>query len=494
MVSPQLIDDSDPVVQYQSGWTWEPNVQDEVDHTRHWLNIDGITASLGFTGTGIQVVGTLMPSDGAGQPKTTYTIDGLSVGSYTAPFTSTTQYNVTYFTKRDLAPGSHTIIITSDFGTNGATFYLDYFLIYDQPPANSGPTTTTTTHTVPSSTSTTSPPHTNTQPSTSTSTFGSSPALSPSESATLSSSDTAISSSQSQSQSQSDYSALSLTPFTDSSTSTNAAASGGERSATMSSSASTQTVTLLGSASDSTATNSSPGTAVIVGAVLGGISLLVLIAITFFCARRRRRYQEPADVSPPFSRQMSETTHNWTTLSSSPSYPSGPTSESGFSESAYASPNRIPSSPPRRTSPPPAPASSSGSASISPSAIAGRRISSSAGDSKLPPSVYGATTIHTSSSAALISVSDHHSDPSTGDHPDNLIPPDTPQNFRSEIARSPWHAPPGGHLRAQSLLSAVSAGDPRAVVPEQEPSVEHYQDSGLRMYSETALPPPYTPE
>ena len=49
MSSPTLVDDTNPIVQYEAGWIWDQNVN-EVDGTRHGAGIAGITASLSFAG------------------------------------------------------------------------------------------------------------------------------------------------------------------------------------------------------------------------------------------------------------------------------------------------------------------------------------------------------------------------------------------------------------------------------------------------------------
>lgn len=62
----------------------------------------------------------------------------------------------------------------------------------------------------------------------------------------------------------------------------------------------------------------------------------------------------------------------------------------------------------------------------------------------------------------------------------------------AEVSRAPWYAPAERQGRAESLLRAFSmrnsptSGD-RARTPV------HDVDSGLRLYNEPALPPPYSP-
>ena len=49
LMSPQLVDDSDPAVQYAPGWEWETLVS-EVHGTRHGAAKTGLSATLAFVG------------------------------------------------------------------------------------------------------------------------------------------------------------------------------------------------------------------------------------------------------------------------------------------------------------------------------------------------------------------------------------------------------------------------------------------------------------
>ena len=64
----------------------------------------------------------------------------------------------------------------------------------------------------------------------------------------------------------------------------------------------------------------------------------------------------------------------------------------------------------------------------------------------------------------------------------------TPMILRDEVTRVPWYAPPQSQSRAQSLLRAFTLQRGTSVSGAQAQDV----DSGLRSYSETTLPPPYT--
>ncbi|KAI0677767.1 hypothetical protein C8Q78DRAFT_109702 [Trametes maxima] len=143
--STSLVDDSNPRVQYQPGWLAVPAGVTEVDGTRHGARTTGLTAWLAFTGTGIQVVGTIEPSGLNGRPTTTYSIDGKLVGSFEAPFLADgpARYNVTFYAIHNLTAGDHEILINNTNGTGPNVFWLDYFLVDTSPETLSPPVSTT---------------------------------------------------------------------------------------------------------------------------------------------------------------------------------------------------------------------------------------------------------------------------------------------------------------------------------------------------------------
>ena len=90
-------------------------------------------------GTGIEVYGTVEPTEINGRPSALFSVDRRDISTYTAPFVPNggTRLNVTYFSKRDLARGNHQVMITNLNGTAPNMFWLDFFLVYDEdtPPA-----------------------------------------------------------------------------------------------------------------------------------------------------------------------------------------------------------------------------------------------------------------------------------------------------------------------------------------------------------------------
>ncbi|KAI0758051.1 hypothetical protein C8Q74DRAFT_1373099 [Fomes fomentarius] len=122
----------------------------------------GLTATLRFTGTRIQVYGPLAESRFNGQPATRFDIDGEEAGTYSAPWTDVVTLDVRYFVKDHLFPGSHTVKITTLNPTNGTSltaFLLEYFLVDNGTSSSSESATSTITRSSPvkSTTSVTSP-------------------------------------------------------------------------------------------------------------------------------------------------------------------------------------------------------------------------------------------------------------------------------------------------------------------------------------------------
>ncbi|TFK81128.1 hypothetical protein K466DRAFT_604747 [Polyporus arcularius HHB13444] len=142
MSSAGRIEDSDPLVQYSSSqWIVDPFTLAS-GSSRHGAALPELTVSLRFRGTGVQVVGILDASVHDGQPTTMYTLDGVVVDTYNAPWTSERTFDVVFYVNRSLSPADHTIEITNVNGTSPNLFWLDYFLVDAAP--TSGATTSTT--------------------------------------------------------------------------------------------------------------------------------------------------------------------------------------------------------------------------------------------------------------------------------------------------------------------------------------------------------------
>lgn len=104
-------------------------------------------------------------------------------------------------------------------------------------------------------------------------------------------------------------------------------------------------------------------------------------------------------------------------------------------------------------------------------------------DVKLQESIYGPTAAR---STLRVGRNPHSPSPSSAvgagasDYaPSSIL---TPAPADTEASRARWYAPAQEQSRAQSLLSLLSSRGRR----------RQDQDSGLRLYNEPALPPPYT--
>ncbi|OJT10296.1 hypothetical protein TRAPUB_13164 [Trametes pubescens] len=500
----ELVDDTNPRVQYQPGWIWDQGVA-EVDATRHGASIAGIEAWLTFTGTGVRVIGTLGVSDTYGQPKTTYWVDGNEVGSYSAPHTGQTTYNVTFFTMENLSSGSHVVRINNTDGTHPNTFWLDYFLIDNGPVAT---TTSTSTTTAPSPTQPANVQETttvnevrpvttvNTQPtvtvnvlatttSTSSHTATSAPSSSQTTSPTVSSQSSLTNSSalSSTSASSTTGSSVAAIQYVTSVSGTETIVSTLSDATPVGAAQTSAAPNPTGTAGSDAASTSHSNVGLIAGAAVAGAAILAILAIVFLCLRRRR-VSATQDANAPAMRYNSTNAAATLPVSSGsqsghpPASPSEVASESvgdhsefyslsASSGSALLSPQGRSTSPTR--APPP-------STSYHPSATSKKSYGTpslgfSTEPSTRPESLYTPSTPHPPPSPAFSNASGATLMPSA------TIPPGA------------WHAPPDSHGRAHTLLrSLFSRSGSRTELPVASRDV----DSGLRLYDDVVLPPPYT--
>ncbi|KAF7351993.1 hypothetical protein MVEN_01161500 [Mycena venus] len=126
-----LIDDSDPLVQYNSPGGWiVTGVVHEFELTTHASATPGDTAALAFDGTSISVYGSIAES--AGQSRLNFSIDGVMVGSYQAPEVDHAIHNLLFWTSPVLKEASHQLVITVDQDSStdslDRSIFLDYFI------------------------------------------------------------------------------------------------------------------------------------------------------------------------------------------------------------------------------------------------------------------------------------------------------------------------------------------------------------------------------
>lgn len=240
-------------------------------------------------GTKVAVYGTQDSVDVDGQATTSYAVDGVIVGSYTAPIIAPgyVTTGTLFFQSKDLANGMHTLVITTTNGTQPNRFLLDYFSYTGLPivPSSSSPQSS-------------SPQP---SPSLSSSSLSSSPLSSgQSLSSSLPSSSLSSPSPSPQSSLSLPSSSLSLSPLSLSMSSITGSNDAPGSTAILPSTNSA----VPGSSQSPLATHTSSlriRVGAIVGGVLGGIALLVAALLLFMFKKRKNRKKEslPQEVHLP---------------------------------------------------------------------------------------------------------------------------------------------------------------------------------------------------
>lgn len=240
-------------------------------------------------GTKVAVYGTQDSVDVDGQATTSYAVDGVIVGSYTAPIIAPgyVTTGTLFFQSKDLVNGMHTLVITTTNGTQPNRFLLDYFSYTGLPivPSSSSPQSS-------------SPQP---SPSLSSSSLSWSPlSLGPSLSSSLPSSSLSSPSPSPQSSLSLPSSSLSLSPLSLSMSSITGSNDAPGSTAILPSTNSA----VPGSSQSPLATHTSSlriRVGAIVGGVLGGIALLVAALLLFMFKKRKNRKKEslPQEVHLP---------------------------------------------------------------------------------------------------------------------------------------------------------------------------------------------------
>ncbi|RPD52286.1 hypothetical protein L226DRAFT_401392 [Lentinus tigrinus ALCF2SS1-7] len=151
----QEIDDNDPSVQYFSGWS-QDNSPGSSHNTLHGPSTAGATASLSFSGTGIEVHGVVRPSQQKQSQSLQFLIDKGSPTNF-ASHPVGQQTNAQLYRSPALQPGTHTLEIVNQLFSGDPVVWLDFFVVSSSqdpdgpqqsttvPPQNfPGPITTTT--------------------------------------------------------------------------------------------------------------------------------------------------------------------------------------------------------------------------------------------------------------------------------------------------------------------------------------------------------------
>ncbi|KAF7361052.1 hypothetical protein MSAN_01135900 [Mycena sanguinolenta] len=121
-----LVDDSDPLVQYWPLGGWSTSGQGpEFETTAHASATPGDTATLVFEGISIGVYGSIAPS--SGHSSLDFSVDGVDLGSYEAPFVQHIVYNQLFWKSPVFNETQHTLVVTVSHTSRTPTF-LDYFI------------------------------------------------------------------------------------------------------------------------------------------------------------------------------------------------------------------------------------------------------------------------------------------------------------------------------------------------------------------------------
>lgn len=123
----RTFDDRDPAVQYVGVWRTSGNPQEEYNGTTTLTNVPGSTARVTFTGTGIDVFGTVAISEAG--PVSTYAIEDnpSTEAEFVGAPTDRTQYRINFYSIKDLELGRHVLIIRNE--QSSAELFLDYFTV-----------------------------------------------------------------------------------------------------------------------------------------------------------------------------------------------------------------------------------------------------------------------------------------------------------------------------------------------------------------------------
>ncbi|KAF8347552.1 hypothetical protein F5887DRAFT_1131264 [Amanita rubescens] len=127
----EKIDDSDPRLVYEPIGDWHTTGSDnEYNDTIHFTGNAGASVTLVFNGTGVGVYGTIaVASNPGGAPITIFSLDdSVDRTEYSAiPPQSTDLYLQRWYFSPPLENGQHTLVASNYL--NGASMYLDYFVV-----------------------------------------------------------------------------------------------------------------------------------------------------------------------------------------------------------------------------------------------------------------------------------------------------------------------------------------------------------------------------
>lgn len=122
--NPTTVNDTDPSIAYTGTWTYSAHRSGgDYNDDVHWTQTVGDSATISFTGTGIDYLGPLEP----GGATANLILDGVQVGTTKAYFAGAYTAQQFLYQVRGLTPGQHTLRLVM---TGGAYLQIDAFQIW----------------------------------------------------------------------------------------------------------------------------------------------------------------------------------------------------------------------------------------------------------------------------------------------------------------------------------------------------------------------------
>ena len=116
--------DTDASISYAGTWTHGANRNaGDYDNDVHWTATNGDSATITFTGTGIDYIGPMETADGTAN----VILDGVQVGTAQASYSGSYAPQQFLYQVRGLAGGSHTLKLAK---TGGSYLQIDAFQIW----------------------------------------------------------------------------------------------------------------------------------------------------------------------------------------------------------------------------------------------------------------------------------------------------------------------------------------------------------------------------
>ncbi|KAJ7584790.1 hypothetical protein C8J56DRAFT_949032 [Mycena floridula] len=129
-----FIDDGAPQLQYSGKWN-TTGEDGDFGGTKHG-GISGTSMQLAFTGTYVSVNGRVNNGTNGAITKGSFSVDGATPVTFSAPAQDSISYNKELFSIHTLSPGNHTLLVTPQSDT---PLWIDYLLVEPDPVASATP-------------------------------------------------------------------------------------------------------------------------------------------------------------------------------------------------------------------------------------------------------------------------------------------------------------------------------------------------------------------